>query len=250
MTAAPQWIIPSWPAASRVLAVSTLRQGGVSAGVYASLNLSGNVGDNAQAVAQNRNQLQKILQLPSPPHWLRQVHGTRIQRFNAPASGHPQDWAADASVTNVPGVVCAVLTADCLPVLLCDHDGSEVAAIHAGWRGLAQGVIDAAVAQMHSPPSQLMAWLGPAIGPAAFEVGDEVRDVFVNELAAAHAAFKLLAPGTWLADLYQLARLRLHMLGVTQVYGGGRCTLSEVESFFSYRRDGSTGRMATLIWLK
>lgn len=244
-----EWITPDWPAAPHVRAVSTTRHGGIGEGSYASLNLSDYVGDAIDTVAHNRARLMQTLRMPSPPRWLRQVHGTRVLRVDAsPQNETPPE--ADASVTQAGGVVCVVQTADCLPVLLCDRGGTTVAAVHAGWRGLAQGVIDAALAQLQVPNDQVLAWLGPAIGPAAFEVGDDVRDVFLAADENTAVAFHQRAAGKWQADLYQLARLRLQRLGVANVYGGGWCTVTERERFFSYRRDGAkTGRMATLIWL-
>lgn len=244
----PVWITPDWPAAPHVRAVSTTR-GGVGAGAYASLNLSDYVGDAPETVAHNRAQLMQAARMPSPPHWLRQVHGTRVLHLDASSRNEPSQ-EADASVTQARGTVCAVQTADCLPVLLCDRAGTTVAAVHAGWRGLAAGVIDAALANLRRPPAQIMAWLGPAIGPDAFEVGDDVRDVFLATDDRTGAAFRQRAVGKWRADLYQLARLRLQRLGVENVYGGGYCTVTEHARFFSYRRDGAkTGRMATLIWM-
>lgn len=245
------WITPDWPAAPQVRAVSTTRHGGVGTGAYTSLNLSDYVGDAPQAVAQNRVQLGQALQLPSQPHWLRQVHGTRVLQLDAQPSMVDQPQEADASVTCTRGVVCVVQTADCLPVLLCDRAGTTVAAVHAGWRGLVAGVIDAALAQMRAPAAEVFAWMGPAIGPDAFEVGDDVRDAFVAADEKSATAFRQHAAGKWHADLYVLARLRLQRLGVSNVYGGGRCTVTERERFFSYRRDGAkTGRMATLIWME
>lgn len=243
MALATHCIIPDWPAPANVKALQTTRNGGASISPYASFNLGSHVGDNPLVVARNRMLLSSLC--PSEPVWLNQVHGTRVAD-----AGHagclPE---ADASVTTHPGAVCAVMTADCLPILLCDAKGTVVGAAHAGWRGLCDGVIEATVQAMNVPPRTLMAWLGPAIGPGKFEVGDEVRTAFVSKHAQASAAFVPSADGKWLADLYQLARLRLHALGISRVYGGDLCTCSDPERFYSYRRDGVTGRMGTIIWL-
>ncbi len=237
-------IIPDWPAPANVRALQTTRRGGLSLPPYDSFNLGTHVGDNALVVARNRMLLAPLL--PSEPVWLNQVHGVVVED-----AGHagclPQ---ADASVSTHPGAVCVVMTADCLPLLLCDKQGTVVGAAHAGWRGLCDGVIEKTVQAMSVPASTLMAWLGPAIGPAAFEVGDEVRAAFVAQQAQAAAAFVAGAEGKWMADIFQLARLRLQALGVTRIYGGGVCTYSDAERFYSYRRDGVTGRMGTFIWLK
>ena len=239
-------ITPDWPAPANVRSLITTRSGGVSAAPYASLNLGDHVGDNPQHVMQNRAVLKA--QLPAEPRWLKQVHGIAV------ADACMVGAEADASVAFQAGEVCAVLTADCLPVLLCDQSGTVVGAAHAGWRGLLNGVIESTVAAMKVPSSALLAYLGPAIGPQAFEVGDEVRAAFVVENPEAASAF---SPGDqqaetqkWLADIYELARLRLEKLGVAGVYGGGLCTYTDAEQFFSYRRDGVTGRMASLIWLE
>lgn len=237
-------LYPDWPAPANVRAAVTTRRGGVSVGPYASLNLAAHVGDAPAAVAANRALLRELLALPAEPAWLNQVHGTAV----ADAAGGGE-CDADASVASRRGAVCAVLTADCLPLLLCDRTGSRVAAVHAGWRGLLGGVIEAALAQLGGDAGQLLAWLGPAIGPDAFEVGDEVRDAFIAVDSAAAAAFRPSPAGRWLADLYALARLRLGHCGVTAVYGGGLCTFHDADRFYSYRRDGVTGRMASLIWL-
>lgn len=236
-------ITPDWPAPANVKALQTTRQGGVSMGVYASLNLGDHVKDNPQHVAANRQLLSAYL--PSEPVWLNQVHGVRV--IDAALSSCLE--SADASVATRKQVVCVTMTADCLPVLLCDHAGTVVAAVHAGWRSLCDGVIESTVAAMPVKTDQLMAWLGPAIGPEAFEVGSEVRAQFMAKDAQAESAFK--AKGDkWLGDLYTIARQRLQRLGVTQVYGGGHCTFSEPETFFSFRRDGDTGRMGSFIWLE
>ncbi|MFA5628113.1 MAG: peptidoglycan editing factor PgeF [Thiohalomonadaceae bacterium] len=232
---------PNWPAPEHVMAATTTRIGGVSVGPWAGLNLSDHAGDELRHVSENRRRLRQSLDLPSEPLWLEQVHGTAVLQ--------EQSGCADASVAFSSGKVCAVLTADCLPVLLCDRAGTAVAAIHAGWRGLLAGVIEAAVLRLQRSPDEILAWLGPAIGPNAFEVGEEVRQAFVFEDAAAATSFQPLPTGRWLADLYSLARLRLVRCGVQAVYGGGLCTLQDERQFYSYRRDGVTGRMASLIWL-
>ncbi|MEK7323394.1 MAG: peptidoglycan editing factor PgeF [Pseudomonadota bacterium] len=239
------WLSPDWPAPSRVRAYTTTRPGGISEGPYASLNLATHVGDDTAHVVENRRRLSAALHLPAEPLWLRQVHGIAAV---AAAPGKPE-CEADASYARQSGVVCAVLTADCLPLLLCDVDGGVVAAAHAGWRGLLDGVIENTVRAMHRPGSRILAWLGPAIGPAAFEVGDEVRAAFVARDPLAAAAFRPTPAGRWLADIYHLARRRLSEVGVEAVYGGHWCTVSDPARFYSYRRDHVTGRMASLIWL-
>lgn len=236
------FLTPDWPAPSNVRALVTTRRGGVSKAPYASLNLGDHVGDDFDAVAANRAILRDFL--PSEPVWLRQVHDIQIAEADH-AIGVPD---ADGSVARKPGRVSAVLTADCLPVLFCDRAGTVVASAHAGWRGLAGGVLEAAVQAMAVSPDQLLAWLGPAIGPRAFEVGAEVRDVFTALIPEAHLAFAPHAEGKWLADIYLLARQRLEKLGVRQIYGGNFCTYTDAERFYSYRRDGVTGRMASVIW--
>ena len=237
-------IQPDWPAPARVKCLMTTRADGVSQAPWTSLNLGDHVGDDPLHVAANRARLRR--QLPAGPGWLRQVHSARVVEL-----GREPNPEADASFTRESGQVCAVLTADCLPVLLCDRTGSIVAAAHAGWRGLAGGVLEATVAAMQVPPEGILAWMGAAIGPQAFEVGDEVRAAFVAQHPQAAAAFvSQPTPGKWLADIYQLARIRLAHAGVHAIHGGGRCTFSEADSFFSYRRDGVTGRMAALIWLE
>lgn len=237
------FILPDWPAPANVKALQTTRHGGVSTGVYASLNLGDHVKDLPQHVAANRQLLSPYL--PSEPVWLNQVHGIRVS--DAALSSCLE--SADASFTSRKQVVCVTMTADCLPVLLCDQAGTLVAAVHAGWRSLCDGVIEATVAAMTVQASQLMAWLGPAIGPEAFEVGGEVRAQFIAQDAQAELAFNPKGD-KWLGDLYAIARQRLQTLGITQVYGGGRCTFSELETFFSFRRDGDTGRMGSFIWLE
>jgi len=238
-------ILPDWPAPANVRAACTTREGGVSEGPYASMNLSARVGDRDEHVVENRRRLAGLLNLPDEPGWLRQCHGTRVVDAPAPGTVVPE---ADASVGRGRGRVCAVLTADCLPVLFCDDAGSAVAAAHAGWRGLAAGVLESTVSALRVAPASLMAWLGPAIGPAAFEVGAEVREVFLEEQAESEPAFSRQGE-RWLADLYALARLRLSRAGLKNVYGGGYCTFDDDTRFFSYRRENQSGRMASLIWL-
>lgn len=268
-----------WPAPRAVQACTTLRHGaGVSAPPFDRLNLGARCGDDAAAVEANRLALRDLLGLPSRPRWLRQVHGAAVVRFDAqgrgahragdggdrtgapaeagetdePGADEPE---ADASVTSTPGVVLAILTADCLPVVFAADDGSEVAAAHAGWRGLAGGVLEATLAAMRTPAARVLAWLGPAAGPHAYEVGSEVRDAFVQGDAAAHPAFVPTRPGHWHVDLYALARRRLVAAGIApaRIHGGGLCTISQPDRFFSHRRStlsqsGRTGRMATLAW--
>ncbi len=236
---------PAWPAPGNVNALVSTRLGGVSPAAYNSLNLGDHVDDQPENVAANRQLLINIADLPDTPLWLRQTHSTQVID-----SHHWQkDIEADAIISTETNRVCAVMTADCLPVLLCDKQGRQVAAIHAGWRGLCDGIIEKTVAQLVGPPSDLLAWLGPAIGPAKFEVGEEVRGAFIAHSAQATAAFQVGKPGHYLADIYQLASQRLNASGIRQIYGGDFCTVSQPEKFFSYRRDGVTGRMASLIWL-
>lgn len=241
-----EFISPNWPAPANVKALQTTRLGGVSVAPYASLNLGAHVNDNPISVAKNRQLLSSYL--PSEPVWVNQVHGVEV--IDAAQSTCLQN--ADASFTTKPNVVCVTMTADCLPVLLCDKAGSVVAAVHAGWRGLCDGVLEAAVSNMPVQASEILAWLGPAIGPNAFEVGGEVRAQFIAKDAQAENAFK--AQGNkWLGDIYQIARQRLNKLGVTQIYGGSVnenfCTYTDATRFYSFRRDNVTGRMASLIWL-
>ena len=242
----PDLIVPDWPAPDRVCARQSTRIGGVSRPPYASLNLGAHVADDDADVQQNRMRLRAALgddQLSLL--WLNQVHGTGVCALPADADA----LTADAATTRNPGVVCAVLTADCLPILLCDRAGSVVSAVHAGWRGLCAGVIENAVAAMGVPGSDCLAWLGPAIGPLAFEVGPEVRQAFLARDPASALAFERGDGDRWFADLYALARHRLRKLGLNAIYGGDRCTFREAAYFYSYRRDGNTGRMASLIWI-
>lgn len=287
----PDWILPDWPAPANVRALMTTRSGGVSGAPYESMNPATHVGDDPAAVAENRRILRQAL--PAEPLWLNQVHGTRVFELALPIltlptggegtgpsptsrggregegmahrisvdSGPFQSGEitpeADASVTRESGQVCAVLTADCLPVLFCDQAGTVVAAAHAGWRGLAAGVLEETVKAMGAEPGRILAWLGPAIGPDSFEVGPEVRETFVMQNPLAGIAFRPAFPGTldetprkWLADITMLARIRLAGVGVERVFGGGACTFKDSRRFFSYRRDGQTGRMASVIWFE
>lgn len=235
----------AWPAVARVHAFTTLRHGaGVSQPPFDRFNLGARCGDDPDAVARNRRELAEGFDLPAPPRWLRQVHGTAVAV--EPGTDEPE---ADAAVTRTPGTVLAILTADCLPVVLAAADGSEVAAAHAGWRGLAAGVLEATLGAMRTPPARVRAWLGPAAGPRAYEVGEEVFGGFVTRDPRAEAAFVATRPGHWRVDLYALARMRLAAAGVADVHGGGLCTISDPQRFFSHRRDQRTGRMATLAWI-
>ncbi|MGH8295624.1 MAG: peptidoglycan editing factor PgeF [Steroidobacteraceae bacterium] len=245
----PDIIVPAWPAAAGIRAAFTLRTGGVSRPPFDQCNIASHVGDDPQAVAENRGRLRAILELPAEPAWLEQVHGHRavdLDRQTSLGSLGP----ADASVARTPGRICAIQVADCMPVLLAAADGSAIGAAHAGWRGLAGGVLEAAVRAMRTPPEELLAWLGPAIGQAHFEVGEEVRAAFLTADTGAAAAFTANTRGRWQCDLYALARRRLAALGLPApaVFGGGWCTYAEAHRFFSYRRDGRCGRMAALIW--
>lgn len=242
----PRLIRPHWPAPRNVRGFSTTRQGGVSGGRYASLNLGGHVGDEPGSVAENRSRLRAALLLPAEPVWMKQVHGTDV----ADVGNATGDVEADAAYTNRKGVVCAVLTADCLPLLICDRGGTEVAVVHVGWRGLTAGVIEAGLHAFRSAPEELSVWLGPAIGARAYEVGDDVRDAAIGADAQAVIAFTAGARGKWYMDIYRAAQLRLAARGVGSVHGGDYCTASQPDLFFSYRRDRVTGRMASLIWLE
>lgn len=237
-------LIPDWPVPPTVRTAMTMRTGGVSIGRYASCNLAAHVGDHPAAVAENRRRLRLQLDLPSEPTWLNQVHGRVVARLSEPL---PE--AADAVVTFRRGPVCAVLVADCLPVFLASGAGNRIGLAHAGWRGLAAGVIEATVAALDCDPAQLVAWLGPAIGPRAFEVGDEVRAACVAGDPDAATHFNAGRAGRFLADLPALARRRLVRCGVGSIHGGQLCTASDPARFYSYRRDGVTGRMAALAWL-
>ncbi|GGP23212.1 peptidoglycan editing factor PgeF [Silvimonas iriomotensis] len=236
----PFFLMPDWPAPANVMALMTTRHGGVSSAPWDGFNLGTHVGDHPEAVAANRALLRQ--HLPAEPKWLNQVHGTAVS-----LTGHCD---ADASVARAADDVCVIMTADCLPVLFCDRAGTVVAAAHAGWRGLCNGVLEATLESMQCPAEEIMAWLGPAIGPDQFEVGAEVREAFMAHDPQAASAFKPGATdGKWLADIYALAGQRLAAAGIGSIHGGGLCTVSDSRNFFSYRRDKQTGRMAALIWL-
>lgn len=245
------WLIPDWPAPNNVKSLFTTRNGGVSSGIngiYASLNLGTHVNDNLVDVEYNRALLRRYL--PGEPRWLKQVHGTFPVWIESTTAATPE---GDAVLSRKQGMVCAVMVADCLPVFLCDAAGTTVGIIHAGWRGLAGGIIEQSVAAMQIDHSKLIAWLGPAIGPNHFEVGVDVYEAFVNYDEQATQAFVPMDNNhgkKWLADIFLLARLRLASTGITEIYGGGICTFSDPARFFSYRREGETGRMAALIWLE
>jgi YfiH family protein len=235
---------PDWPVPAHVRSWVTERAGGASIGAYAALNLATHVGDEPESVAANRGRLRAGLGLPAEPTWLEQVHGTTVLDLDRDAVG-----PADGAVTARAGVVCAVLTADCLPVILADRAGRRVGVAHAGWRGLLNGVLPAAVRALRATPDELVAWLGPAISAAAYEVGAEVRDAYLARDPGAVRCFAANARGRWQADLYALARASLAAAGVTAIYGGGFCTFAEAERFFSHRREAPCGRIATLVWL-
>jgi len=242
MTGIKHWLIPDWPAPANIHAATTLRTGGVSLGAFSSLNPATHVSDDNERVRQNRQIIGAMLDLPAEPIWLAQIHSNRAVKAVKTALLEQ----ADASYTNESGIVCAVMTADCLPLLVCSTDGAQIAAIHAGWRGLLAGVITNTVVAMQQ--QDLLVWLGPAIGPDCFEVGPEVREAFLEKSVTFNDAFKQQGNGKWLADIYQLARIELAALGIVNVYGGTHCTFTEHEYFYSYRRESQTGRMATLIW--
>jgi len=243
MSSSDAFILPDWPAPDNVKALQTTRLGGVSLAPYDSLNLGLHVGDDPVRVNHNRMRLAPLM--PSEPVWLEQVHGTAVANADAAACR----VVADACIARHRGAVCVVMTADCLPVLLCDEDGTVAGAAHAGWRGLCDGVLEATVQAMGVAPHTLLAWLGPAISQEHFEVGSEVRDAFIARHAQADEAFIAQGNGRYRADLYLLARQRLSALGITRISGGNRCTYREMEHFYSFRRDGVTGRMGTFIWL-
>jgi len=242
------WFEADWPAPPRVRALSTFRggigNGGMSQAPFGEFNLGDHVGDDPRAVAENRRRLKAWAGLPAEPSWLAQVHGTTVVDLDQPGP----HGVADAAVARGKGKVCAILTADCLPIVLTSDLGDRVAAAHAGWRGLALGVIEETVRAMGTRADRLLAWLGPAIGPRHFEVGAEVREAFVNADEEAARAFTPNLRGRFMADLPALARRRLEKLGVSRIYGGGECTFARTDRYYSYRRDGTTGRQATLIW--
>jgi polyphenol oxidase len=239
-------LVPQWPAPATVHAAFTLRTGGVSTGRFASLNVGLHVGDAPEAVAENRRRVRVQLDLPQEPAWVEQVHGIDVYDADRGAPSAPQ---ADAAIARRTGCICAVQVADCLPVLLAASDGAVVAAVHAGWRGLAAGVLEASVRRLCLDPERLLAWLGPAIGPAHFEVGEEVRAAFMAKDREAARAFTANPRGRWQCDLAALARQRLRRLGISAVFGGEWCTFADPQRFFSHRRDAACGRMAALIWL-
>lgn len=232
-----------WPAPAGVETWQTTRIGGVSAGAYASMNLALHVGDDQEAVAENRARLRSTLALPSEPHWLDQIHGCRVLDLDRGESGQ-----ADGAVTSRPGQVLAVMTADCLPVLLASKDGHRIGVAHAGWRGLASGVLEAAIDTFGRQPKDILAWLGPAIGQEAFEVGEEVRAAFVAADPEARSAFSRNARGRWQANLHLLGMQALKRTGVGDIFGAAACTFHDAQRFFSHRREAPCGRMASLIW--
>lgn len=242
MSETEHWLIPDWPAPDNVHAATTLRTGGVSAGAYASFNPALHVGDHSDRVIENRRKIKALLDLPSEPVWLKQIHSNYV--IDAAKSATLQQ--ADASYSTEPGIVCTVMTADCLPLLVCDSDGTCVAAIHAGWKGLLAGIVTNTIKTLQK--QNLLVWLGPAIGPECFEVGAEVRDAFVDKSTININAFKERDGDKWLANIYQLASNELMMWGIDKIYGGNFCTFTEPERFYSYRRDKETGRMVSLIW--
>lgn len=247
------WIEANWPAPPGVRAITTTRHGlGRSKPPFDAFNLGIRNGDEIDAAMANRAALSEALRLPSAPRWLKQVHGTTVVHFDDAAASHDVEPEADAAVTSSPDVVLAILTADCLPVVFAAKKGHEIAAAHAGWRGLAAGVLEATVQAMRTPSDRLIAWLGPAAGPDAYEIGEEVRDAFVAHDTHAASAFAATRPDHWRVDLFALARQRLHALGMADadIHGGNRCTISEPEHFFSHRRDGRSGRIATLAWIE
>ena len=261
MSRAP-WLLAGWPAPPGVQAFTTLRHGaGGSQPPFDSFNMgnrSSPEGDDPQQVQRNRDELQRLAGLPSAPHWLRQVHGTGVLRFDTPSlapageSWRGDEPEADAAVTSVPDVVLAILTADCLPVVFAARDGSEVAAAHAGWRGLADGMLEATLTTMHTPARDVIAWLGPAAGPAHYEIGSDVREAFLAHSAQAETAFSATRPGHWRVDLYALARQHLQAAGMhpADIHGGDQCSIADASRWFSHRRDRRSGRMATLVWMQ
>lgn len=236
------WLVADWPAPPSVKAVTTYRFGGISQGPYCSFNLGHHVGDDPSCVLKNRKHLKQELELPNHPVWLNQVHGANVIQAGCYVNNLP----ADAGYTRDTNVVCTVMTADCLPILIAEVKGRCIAAVHGGWRSMLAGVIRNTIEVMGE--KDLVAWLGPAIGPEVFEVGQEVRAAFVDKEKSLISAFTKGKRGRWLADIYQIARILLGDQGVKEVYGGGFCTYTDADRFFSYRRDGITGRMATLIW--
>ena len=246
MSLDPGWLVPDWPAPPRVRAFVTTRAGGVSCGEYASMNLGSGSGDDPASVARNRAIVRE--HLPAAPRWMVQVHGNAVADLDI--LREVDVATADAATSGTPGRVAVVLTADCMPIFFCDERGTRVGVAHAGWRGMAAGVIENTVRSMAAEPSAILAWMGPAIGPADFEVGPEVREAFVAADARAGDAFVPHKPGKYLADLYALARQRLQRAGVRRIHGGGFCTYREADRFFSYRRERKSGRMGAFIWME
>lgn len=240
------FIYPDWPAPATVRALTSTREGGASLSPYASFNLARHVGDEPQHVDRNRSLLLQQLDLPHEPRWLKQVHGTELLDLDQKGTSNE----ADGSFSRLKNKVCVVMTADCMPVLMCTSAGDRVAALHAGWRGLAAGILRKGVTAMAVESSRLLVWLGPAIGAKSFDVGEQVYRAFVTQSSDAKKAFEPAGAGYWHADLYMLARMQLRSLGVDQVFGGNYCTYTDKQRFYSYRRDGATGRMASLIWLQ
>jgi YfiH family protein len=244
-------ILPKWPAPTWVRAITTTRMGGVSKGSFDNFNLGLHVFDNPNDVARNRLELSQTFNFMYEPQWLNQTHSTHVIELKTPTQKHAQDIDADGAYTQLTGVPCVILTADCLPLLLCDTTGKIIGAVHCGWRGIANGIIENALNAIRlNTTNDILAWLGPAIGQNHFEVGDEVRDQFLkHNLSASNAFIPGKQPGKWMANLYTLASMRLREMGVKQIYGGDYCTYTDANQFYSYRRDKETGRMATLIWL-
>jgi len=243
-------VLPQWPAPSMVHGLTTTRYapGACSLGRYAAFNLALHTDDNMASVQANRHHLMALVRLPSAPVWLNQLHSNTVVHADKVSLSANVD--ADASVTRKAGTVCAVLTADCLPVFFCNRAGSEVAVAHAGWRGLLGGILEQTVLQMYAKPADLLVWFGPAIGPAAFEVREDVRQLFYHKNRQTALAFKKTDPGHYLCNIYQLATILLKATGITAIYGDNLCTFTDAARFYSYRRDGETGRMASLIWLQ
>ncbi len=241
----PCWLAADWPAPPHIKAGTTTRQAGISARPYDCFNLAAHVGDAPRAVLHNRALLKELLALPDEPVWLRQTHGNRVAKL----TGASQDIHADGAYTDKPSIICAVLTADCIPLLLCNRSGTEIAAIHVGWRGFGAGILAAALARFHCAAGELLAWTGPHISKEHYEVGEEVRQACLAINNQTKAAFSCKGSGRWLADLALLLRIGLEEGGVKRIYSSGRCTYRDEESLFSYRRDKATGRMASLIWM-
>ncbi len=238
------FIAPEWPAPPNIRSMITTRKGGVSKNGFASFNIAQHVGDDVKAVTNNRAALREFL--PDEPLWLQQIHGNEVIHANAKSS---QNMVGDAVITTIPNIVLAIQTADCLPVLLCNQSGSVIGACHAGWKGLCNGVIENTLQEMQCSPKDMIAYLGPAIGPNKFEVGADVRDAFISKHTIAASAFVQISNEKWLANIYSLAKMRLSFAGITDIYGGDFCTFSDKDRFYSYRREKVTGRMASLIWL-